>query len=49
MAGVSGRHSWVAGAAVSQDRYRNEQFADVDFTFTAPACSSRMTCESATP
>jgi outer membrane receptor for ferrienterochelin and colicins len=36
VAGVAGRHSWVAGAAVSQDRYRNEPFADFDFTFTAP-------------
>ena len=36
VAGVSGRHAWVAGAAISQDRYRNEQYSDVDFTFTAP-------------
>jgi iron complex outermembrane receptor protein len=36
IAGVSGRHSWVAGGAISQDRYRNASVPDVDFTFTAP-------------
>jgi outer membrane receptor for ferrienterochelin and colicins len=36
IAGVSGRHSWVAGGAVSQDRYRNASAPGVDFTFTAP-------------
>jgi outer membrane receptor for ferrienterochelin and colicins len=36
VAGVSGRHAWVAGGAISQDRYRNEQHSDIDFTFTAP-------------
>ena len=25
VAGVSGRHAWVVGGAISQDRYRNEQ------------------------
>ncbi len=34
--GVAGRHSWVAGAAVSQDRYRNDQIPAADFTFTTP-------------
>ena len=37
LSGVLGRHSWVLGTAVSQDRYRNDDFSDVDFTFTAPA------------
>ena len=36
VAGVAGRHSWVVGTAVSQDRYRNDEYPDVDFTFTAP-------------
>ncbi len=36
LAGVFGRHSWVLGTAVSQDRYRNDEFNDVDFTFTTP-------------
>jgi len=36
VAGVAGRHSWVAGTAVSQDRYRNDEYPDVDFTFTTP-------------
>jgi iron complex outermembrane receptor protein len=36
VAGVSGRHSWVAGGAVAQDRYRNDSVPGVDFTFTAP-------------
>ena len=36
VAGVAGRHSWVAGAAASQDRYRNDEYPEVDFTFTTP-------------
>ena len=36
LAGVRGRHSWVLGAAVQQDRYRNDTVPGVDFTFTAP-------------
>ena len=36
IAGVTGRHSWVAGGAVSQDRYRNASVPGVDFTFTTP-------------
>ncbi len=38
--GVAGGCLWPArlgfGGAISQDRYRNEQYSDVDFTFTAP-------------
>jgi iron complex outermembrane receptor protein len=36
LAGVFGRHSWVLGTAVSQDRYRNDDFSDADFNFTTP-------------
>jgi outer membrane receptor for ferrienterochelin and colicins len=36
LAGVRGKHSWVLGAAVQQDRYRNDTVPRVDFTFTAP-------------
>jgi outer membrane receptor for ferrienterochelin and colicins len=36
LAGVRGKHSWVLGAAVQQDRYRNDSVPDVDFTFTTP-------------
>ena len=36
VAGAAGRHSWVLGTAVSQDRYRNDEVAGVDFTFTTP-------------
>lgn len=36
LAGVRGKHSWVLGAAVQQDRYRNDPVPGVGFTFTAP-------------
>lgn len=36
LAGVRGKHSWVLGAAVQQDRYRNDSVPAVDFTFSAP-------------
>jgi iron complex outermembrane receptor protein len=36
LAGVKGSHSWVLGAAVQQDRYRNDAAPDVEFTFTTP-------------
>jgi iron complex outermembrane receptor protein len=36
VAGVRGKHSWVLGGAVQQDRYRNDTVPAVGFTFTAP-------------
>lgn len=36
VAGVRGVHSWVVGAAVQQDRYRNDSVPGVNFTFTTP-------------
>jgi iron complex outermembrane receptor protein len=36
LGGVSGRHTWVIGVAAAGDRYRNDEFADADFTYTTP-------------
>jgi outer membrane receptor for ferrienterochelin and colicins len=34
--GVAGRHTWVAGAAVESDRYRNTSVPRFDHSFTTP-------------
>jgi outer membrane receptor for ferrienterochelin and colicins len=34
--GVDGRNDWVAGLALQQDRYRNQNLPAFDFAYTAP-------------
>jgi iron complex outermembrane receptor protein len=36
VAGVHGRHSWVVGGAITQDRHRSRAAPGAAFTFTAP-------------
>jgi outer membrane receptor for ferrienterochelin and colicins len=36
LSGTAGRHAWVAGAALQLERYRAQDVAGVDYTFTVP-------------